>query len=78
MTITKGGNRWQLNTSRGFCTGEFISEELEARGWSQLELAEIMGRPARLVSELVSRKRAITPETARTRRGLLEPDQSFG
>ena len=48
-----------------FAPGEFISEELEARGWSQVELAEIMVRPARLISELVAGKRAITPETAK-------------
>jgi len=48
-----------------FAPGEFIGEELEARGWSQIELAEIMGRPARLISELISGKRAITPETAK-------------
>lgn len=48
-----------------FAPGEFISEELEARGWSQVELAEIMLRPARLISELVAGKRAITPETAK-------------
>jgi HTH-type transcriptional regulator / antitoxin HigA len=48
-----------------FAPGDFISEEIEARGWSQIELAEVMGRPARLVSELISGKRAITPETAK-------------
>src|SRR5690606_18219877 len=40
-------------------------DELEARGWTQVELAEILGRPQRLVSELISAKRAISPETAR-------------
>jgi HTH-type transcriptional regulator / antitoxin HigA len=48
-----------------FPPGEFIREEIEARGWSQAELAEILGRPPRLVSELLSGKRAITPETAK-------------
>ena len=48
-----------------FAPGEFIDEELEARGWSQVELAEVLGRPPRLISELVSGKRAITPETAK-------------
>src|ERR1035441_6923065 len=48
-----------------FPPGEFIREEIEARGWSQVELAEILGRPPRLVSELISGKRAITPETAK-------------
>jgi HTH-type transcriptional regulator/antitoxin HigA len=48
-----------------FAPGEFIADELEARGWSQIELAEILGRPPKLVSQLVSGKCAITPETAR-------------
>lgn len=52
-----------------FPPGEFVKDELEARGWSQVELAEILGRPPRLVSEIISGKRAITPETAR---GLAE------
>jgi HTH-type transcriptional regulator/antitoxin HigA len=48
-----------------FPPGEFIREELEARGWNQVELSEILGRPPRLVSELLAGKRAITPETAK-------------
>ncbi|MGA9128173.1 MAG: HigA family addiction module antitoxin [Terracidiphilus sp.] len=55
-----------------FPPGEFIREEIEARGWSQVEFAEILGRPPRLVSELIAGKRAVTPETAR---GLA---QAFG
>lgn len=45
--------------------GEFLKQELECRGWSQVELAEILARPPRLISEIVSGKRAITPETAK-------------
>lgn len=48
-----------------FPPGEVIKEELEARGWSQVELADIMARPPRVVSEIISGKRAITPETAK-------------
>ncbi|MGF7191903.1 HTH-type transcriptional regulator/antitoxin HigA [Robbsia andropogonis] len=48
-----------------FPPGEFLREELDARGWSQQELADILDRPARLISELISGKRAVTPETAR-------------
>jgi HTH-type transcriptional regulator/antitoxin HigA len=44
--------------------GEFLKEELEARGWSQADLADILGRPPRLVSEIIGGKRAISPETA--------------
>ena len=47
-----------------FPPGDFLKEELEARGWSQTELAEIIGRPPRLVNEIISGRRAITPETA--------------
>jgi HTH-type transcriptional regulator / antitoxin HigA len=45
--------------------GDFLKQELECRGWSQLELAEILARPPRLISEIVSGKRAITPDTAK-------------
>jgi HTH-type transcriptional regulator/antitoxin HigA len=52
-----------------FPPGEFIREELEERGWTQDDLAQIMGRPVRLVNELVNAKKQITPDTAR---GLAE------
>ena len=48
-----------------FAPGEYISEELEARGWSQLDLAEILGRPPQAVNEIIKGKRAVTPDTAR-------------
>ncbi len=47
-----------------FPPGEFIRDEIEARGWTQTDFAEILGRPFRLVNEIISGKRAITPETA--------------
>jgi len=47
-----------------FPPGEFIREELDARGWTQGDLAQIMGRPLQFVNELVSGKKQITPETA--------------
>jgi HTH-type transcriptional regulator / antitoxin HigA len=48
-----------------FPPGEFIRDELDARGWTQGDLAQIMGRPLRLVNELIAGKKQITPETAR-------------
>ncbi len=48
-----------------FPPGEFLAEELEARGWSQTDFAEILGRPPRLVNEIIQGKRAISTETAR-------------
>lgn len=47
-----------------FPPGEFLKDELDERGWTQTEFAEIIGRPIRAVNELVLGKRAITPETA--------------
>ncbi len=48
-----------------FPPGEFLKKELASRGWSQVELSEILGRPPRVVSEIMTAKRAITPETAK-------------
>lgn len=47
-----------------FSPGEFLFEELEARGWTQIELADILGRPTALVSGIITGKRQITPDTA--------------
>jgi HTH-type transcriptional regulator / antitoxin HigA len=47
-----------------FPPGEFIRDELEARGWTQGDLAQIMGRPVQAVNEIVAGKKQITPETA--------------
>lgn len=47
-----------------FPPGEFLKDELEARGWTQAEFAEIIGKDTRLVSEVMSGKRTVTPETA--------------
>src|SRR3990172_3432430 len=47
-----------------FPPGDFISEELDERGWTKKDLAEIMGRPQQMVSEIVNAKKSITPETA--------------
>lgn len=48
-----------------FPPGDIIKEELEARGWTQTDLAEIIGKSARLVNEVIMGKRAVTPDTAR-------------
>ena len=45
--------------------GEFIREELEARDWSQRDLAYILDVPEQSVNMLVSGKRGISPEMAK-------------
>ena len=44
--------------------GEYLAEEIEARGISQKELARRMGRPLNAVNEIINGKKAITAETA--------------
>jgi HTH-type transcriptional regulator / antitoxin HigA len=48
-----------------FTPGEYIREELVERGWTQIDLADILGRPPQVVNEIVAGKRSITPETAK-------------
>ena len=45
--------------------GEFVREELEARGWSQRDLAYILGVPEQAVNMITSGKRGISPEMAK-------------
>jgi HTH-type transcriptional regulator / antitoxin HigA len=44
--------------------GEILKEELEERGWTQADLADITGKPVQAVNEIIAGKKAITPETA--------------
>ncbi len=44
--------------------GHRILEELEARGWTQKDLADVLGRPIQAINEIVKGTKQITPETA--------------
>jgi addiction module HigA family antidote len=44
--------------------GDQIVRQLRARDWTQQILAEVMGRPAQVVSEVINGKKEITRETA--------------
>jgi HTH-type transcriptional regulator/antitoxin HigA len=44
--------------------GRTIKRELEARVWTQKDLAHIMDRPEQFISQLVNAHKRITPETA--------------
>lgn len=60
-----------------FPPGDVLKEELDRRGWTQVELSEILARPPRLISEIVSAKRAITPETAKGLAAALSTTAEF-
>jgi len=55
----------QRKIAEAFPPGEFILEELEARGWSQIELAEIIGCHPTVVNQWIKGKRALTAQTAK-------------
>jgi HTH-type transcriptional regulator/antitoxin HigA len=44
--------------------GEILQEELDSRGWSQADFADIVGRPIQAVNEIIAGKKVITPDTA--------------
>lgn len=50
--------------AQAFPAGEILADELEERGWTQAEFAEILGRPAQFVSEIIAGKKEITRESA--------------
>jgi HTH-type transcriptional regulator/antitoxin HigA len=45
--------------------GEFLREEIEARGWTQADLADILGCLPEQVDEIIKGKCGISPATAR-------------
>lgn len=58
--------------ARAVPPGQLIQRELDARGWTQNDLAEVMGRPAQAISEIITGKKQITAETA------IELGEAFG
>ena len=44
--------------------GEYLAEEIEARGITQTELARRMGRPLNAINEIIKGKKSITADTA--------------
>lgn len=69
-TTTNQGSRGDSNISQKLAPakvptpGKILSRELEARGWAQKDLAEIMGRPVQSIDEIIQESKQITPEIA--------------
>jgi HTH-type transcriptional regulator/antitoxin HigA len=51
--------------------GEILKEELDARGWTQKDLAAVMARPTQAISEIINGSKQITPQTALELAGAL-------
>jgi len=54
----------ELIPARATPPGRIIRRELDARGWTQKNLAEITGRPEQTISQIVRGRKQITPKTA--------------
>ncbi len=57
--------------------GVFIKEELDERGWSQRELAYILGCSKQAVTIIINGKRNITPEIAKALAMAFEVSPEF-
>jgi len=53
-----------LTPAEAFSPGEYLRDELEERGWTEKEFAEILGRPVQMVSEILNGRKQIVTETA--------------
>lgn len=64
--MTNGNNteKKYQRPAEAFPPGEYLADELEARGWKQNEFAEIIRRPVKVVNEIIAGKKSITPDTA--------------
>ncbi|BAZ10552.1 XRE family plasmid maintenance system antidote protein [Calothrix sp. NIES-4071] len=54
----------KLTPSKVPTPGKILSRELEARGWTQKDLAEIINSPVQTINEIIRVTKQITPETA--------------
>lgn len=57
--------------------GEFLRDELEARAWSQRDLAYILGVPEQAVNMIAAGKRGISPDMARALGEAFDIDAEF-
>jgi HTH-type transcriptional regulator/antitoxin HigA len=54
----------ELHPAQLVLPGRILKRELEARGWTQRDLAAILGRPEQVISEIIGGSKQITPETS--------------
>ncbi len=54
----------KLTPARVPTPGKILSRELEARGWTQKDLAEVIGRPVQTINEIIRGSEQITSEIA--------------
>jgi HTH-type transcriptional regulator/antitoxin HigA len=55
----------RIRPAEVFAPGEYLRDELAARGWTQSRFAEIIGRPLPTVNGIINGKISITAQTAK-------------
>jgi HTH-type transcriptional regulator/antitoxin HigA len=63
--------------AEAFPAGRRLARELDARGWTQADFAEILGRPVQFVSEIITGKKEITRESAAQIGAALDTSAEF-
>ena len=53
-----------VTPAMAFPPGDYLRDELEERGWTEKEFAEILGRPVQTISEILNGRKQIVPDTA--------------
>lgn len=66
-----------LTPARATSPGRILQRELDSRGWTQKDLAEITNRPAQAINEIIRGTKQITPETARELAAALGTSAEF-
>jgi HTH-type transcriptional regulator/antitoxin HigA len=62
MSTHGQGGRWAPDYA--VSPGDVLAEQIEARGWSQADLARRLNRSPKMVSEMISGKNPVEPDTA--------------
>ena len=57
--------------------GEYIKEEIEARGWKQRDLAYILGCPEQSITLIINGKRGISPKMSKALANALGVDSDL-
>src|SRR4051812_16392198 len=57
--------------------GQALDELMKAKGWTQMDVANILDKPQRSISEIVTGKKAVTPETAGALAAAFNNDAEF-
>jgi HTH-type transcriptional regulator/antitoxin HigA len=70
-------NHSTIRSARATPPGATIKREILERGWTQKEFARILGRPEQFVSDLLSGKRILTPESAIQLEAALDVPAAF-